>query len=144
MYCKSEKSSSLFSNIELLHISKRDLSGKQNAIITFGWFFVVVICEFSGPFKNQSLIEQYTEVDSFTITYWAFHKLPQICTASAYAHVSCSLQQMQYNFCGKFLITQYVHYYLKCLHICAGNAGHILSVHLLASRRNTKLDIAGV
>ena len=36
VYCKSEKSSSLFSNIELLHKSKRDLSGKQNAIITFG------------------------------------------------------------------------------------------------------------
>ena len=30
--------------------------------------------------------------------YWAFHILPQICTASAWAHFSCSPKQMKYRF----------------------------------------------
>ena len=34
----------------------------------------------------------------FAKYYWAFHTLPQICTAFASAHVSCSLKQMRYKF----------------------------------------------
>ena len=34
----------------------------------------------------------------YTVWYWAFHILPQICTAPADALVPCLLKQMQYRF----------------------------------------------
>ena len=48
----------------------------------------------SSRFKYMKCIAQYY-IQSL---HWAFHLLPQICTASAEAHASCSLKQMQYRF----------------------------------------------
>ena len=37
-------------------------------------------------------------MNKWFIMYWAFHIVPQICTAFVWAHVSCLLKQMQYRF----------------------------------------------